>query len=113
MQSKTLWVLVVIVLAGSFAGCNKFTRERYETIYVGQPADIVEKTLGKPYVKFSDTWTYEHNDAPYYKAVIMFKDGRVIGRSWYDEREMGDHPDSKFRGKGETTIESHTTTVVE
>jgi len=78
-------------------GCatNKFTRQRYETLYNGQPASDVELTLGPPQHKFSDTWTYVH-DKPYYRAIIAFdENGRLIDKQWYDTEEMGDHPDSR------------------
>ncbi len=111
MKRSAIVILALTMLAVTVAGCNKFTRARYETIYVGQPADIVEKTLGKPYAKFSDSWSYI-NKKPFYKAVIKFENGRVSDKAWYDEREMGDHPDSKLPS-GELKTERRTTIVVE
>ncbi len=107
---------IVIVLTGAAllvclcAGCNKFTRVRYETVNNGTPQDEVEMILGRPKVKFSDSWTYV-NESPYYKAVIQFKGGRVSDKAWYDEKGMDDHPASKFPRKGGTkeTLKKRTT----
>ena len=99
MKRATVLILVACAVAAfCCTGCaKKFTRQRYETIYTGQSAFDVEKTLGDPADggghKFSDTWTYI-NHRPFYKAVIEFKSGRVSKKVWYDEHEMGDHPDS-------------------
>ncbi len=102
MSKSIVIVLTSVVLLGCVcAGCNKFTRVRYETVNIGTPQDEVEMILGRPKVKFSDSWTYV-NENPYYKAVIQFKGGRVSDKAWYDEKGMDDHPDSKFNRKGGT-----------
>jgi len=114
MSRSTVVVLVAaMLLAGLCCGCNKFTRARYDTIYVGEPAFEVEKTLGRPDAAFSDSWSYI-NEKPFYKAIIQFKDARVTKKSWYDEREMGDHPDSmKPSDERKPKVEIKTGTVVE
>ena len=95
MNKITLLMLVTMVLAVSLAGgCNKFTRVRYETLHNGMTSDEVEAILGKPRVKFSDSWTYEHED-PYYSAKILFKNDRVVGMRWIDERVHEDDPELK------------------
>jgi len=107
-RTITLLSLTAALLLGVTAGCestNKFTRQRYETIYTGQESYEVEATLGEPYHKFSNSWTYMH-DRPFYKAVIGFdQDGTVASKAWYDSEEMGDHPESLDVG-GPVTIES-------
>lgn len=113
----SLTFAVTVVLAMLLAGCNKFTRPRYETVYVGQPDWEVAKTLGEPMVRYSDEWVYE-NEKPWYKAIIKFEGDRVSGKSWYDSKELEDHPDIKARKSGDdedpsVIIERHTTTVVE
>ncbi len=97
MIRSSLWLLVGVIILTSFCGgCQqKFTRPRYDTIIVGMSEFEVQKTLGEPVVKFSDTWSYIHEE-PYYKASIMFRSGRVTDKAWYDEKRMGDHPDSKW-----------------
>ncbi len=108
---------VSVLMAGVMVGCGpaeKFTRPRYETIYAGQESWEVEATLGPPYHKFSDTWTYIHH-SPWYKAVIGFDaNGGVSTMEWYDDKEMGDHPDSLDDGEpieagGSVIIESRST----
>jgi len=95
MKRFTLLLAGAVLAAGLCAGCQeKFTRQRYETIYVGQPAAEVELTLGEPKAKFSDSWSYIHED-PFYKAIIKFSSGRVSDKAWYDEHEMGENPDLK------------------
>ena len=110
---------VVVMLAAAVGlaifcgGCAKqFTRERYDTIYVGQPQFEVEATLGKPAARFSDTWSYI-NERPFYKAIIQFKDGKVSDKSWADSRVIEDHPDSKrpVTPGGSTTIQRGRTVV--
>ncbi|OQB81352.1 MAG: hypothetical protein BWX88_04289 [Planctomycetes bacterium ADurb.Bin126] len=113
MTRTTTLVLVAALALGLFcAGCTKFTRERYETIYVGQPQFEVEATLGEPYARFSDTWTYI-NEKPFYKAIIQFKEGRVSDKAWADERVIEDHPDGKKPAGpgGSTTIRGSGTVV--
>ena len=95
-MSKLSAALLVVIVALPLicAGCGpKFTRQTYETVYVGQPAAEVEAIMGKPAAKFSDSWTYLHED-PFYKAIIGFESGRVRSKSWYDSNQMGDHPDT-------------------
>ncbi len=111
MSKLTVIVLTSAVLLGCVcAGCNKFTRVRYETVNIGTPQDEVKMILGRPLVEFSDSWTYV-NENPYYKAKIQFKGGRVSDKAWYDEKGMDDHPDSKFHRKGgpKETVKKRTT----
>lgn len=118
MTRRTLTCLIAIaMMAACFsAGCNKFTRPRYETIYVGQDQFEVQKTLGEPYATFSDEWIYE-NEKPFYKAIIKFEGGKVSHKAWYDTQQMDDHPDLQDEEdvEGETTItyERSTEMVVE
>ena len=88
MIRKGLRLLVSAALAaGLCAGCQKkFTRPRYETIYIGMPASSVERTLGEPTLESGETWSYI-NEEPFYQADISFAGGRVTRKAWYDERE--------------------------
>jgi len=96
MSRYSLLLLIVAVLVSCMcAGCEKFTRARYETVYIGMPQFEVEQTLGEPAAKFSDSWSYLHDD-PFYKAIIQFRDERVSDKAWYDANEMGTNPDTKF-----------------
>jgi len=95
-MKRTVLVALCLAAVALAAGCQqeKFTRARYDTLYVGQPDYEVEMTLGEPDARFSDTWSYLH-DEPFYKAIIEFDAGRVKSKTWYDEQEMGEHPDLK------------------
>jgi hypothetical protein len=104
-------LLTAVVLCA--VGCQeKFTRQRYETIYIGQPAPQVERTLGDPEAKFSDTWTYIH-ETPFYKAIIKFENGRVVDKAWYDSEQFDTHPDLKRPDERPGGQEVHQETVVE
>ena len=96
MTRSTILLLAALVLGASLGGCTKFTKERYSMIRNGQSQLEVEKILGPPTQKFSNTWSYLH-DQPFYKAVFAFdKDGKVIDKTWYDAKEFGTHPDAKW-----------------
>jgi hypothetical protein len=77
--------LAAVLLAPT--GCNKFTRQRYETIYVGQPVSQVEEFLGKPDYRSEGDLIYV-NRRPYYRAVIHTKDGKVSGKHWSVEKSQ-------------------------
>ena len=84
-------LLAAGLIVAACGGCQeKFSSQRYETIYIGQPAFDVEKVLGLPNARFSKSWVYVH-DKPFYKAVITFIDGRVADKSWIGEKEFDDH----------------------
>ena len=94
-MKKTLVLLVLVaVFAGAMAGCTKFTPKRYSMIRTGMTELEVEKILGPPYHKFSDSWTYTHED-PFYRAKIRFENGRVADKAWTDEKGIADDPDAK------------------
>jgi hypothetical protein len=112
MTRGTVVLLSAALLATIFCGgCNEqFTKQRYETIYIGQSQMEVEKILGNPEARFSDSWTYLHEE-PFYKAVIQFRDGRVSDKAWYDEKEMGVHPDTKGPSPSKDKVTVHTDAV--
>jgi hypothetical protein len=84
MRRQLLLLLVAAVLAAGLAGCGgkSLTRQRYETIYVGQPDWDVLKVLGRPTYQEFDTWTYVHTRTPYFQAIIHFREGKVIAKEW-------------------------------
>ncbi len=83
MKRQAAFILAGLLLAACLAGCNRsFTRERYETIYIGQPDWDVREVLGRPTLQQADAWTYVHSKTPYYQAVIYFRDGKVVGKDW-------------------------------
>jgi len=81
------WVLAAAVLAGALGGCqSQFTRQNYETIYLGAPASAVQDKLGRPTRFSGETWVYEH-EMPYYRAEIDFREGNVVEKRWYIEKQ--------------------------
>ena len=87
-------ILLVLIAAGLLsAGCwgAEFARPTYDTVYMGQSADEVRMKLGKPAVEDPDRWIYR-NQMPFYEARIVFKDGKVAGKSWSDERNVETRP---------------------
>jgi hypothetical protein len=97
MNRRALLILSAAMLAGSLTGCGggRFARPYYDTIYIDQPADDVRQALGRPQSETPDYWTYTH-ERPYYKAVIFFRNGRVVGKKWFSQRtpegDGGDKP---------------------
>lgn len=84
MTPRAKLILAALVLAALLVGCgnHSFTRQRYETIYVGQPSWDVRQALGDPTVEEPNAWTYEHTEVPYYRAVIYLRHGRVVSKEW-------------------------------
>jgi hypothetical protein len=85
-----LWAVLAAALAFSSCGCTgKFTRQRYDTVYIGQPAGDVERTLGKPEVRAGDQWLYVNRRPAHYEARILFDlDRKVVRKEWFDRKEL-------------------------
>ncbi len=83
MRTRSIVLWTACLLIGSLAGCGgrKFTPQRYDTVYIGQPAWAVERTLGAAAEKSPDRWIYLHTK-PYYRATITFQDGEVTAKHW-------------------------------
>jgi len=105
MRKRMILTLGVLGGALLFAGCSeKFTRDRYETLYVGQSAGEIEMALGEEtdkvgIFKTTDTVTYIHRD-PFYKAIILIRSGKIAEKSWYDGQTMEDDPLIKLEKRG-------------
>lgn len=83
MRRLILLTLLIALTAGAGCASEKFTRERYETIYLGQPDYDVAEVLGEPDRRGPGRWLYVHDEPPHYSAEIVFDQaGRVIGREW-------------------------------
>ena len=80
-------------------GCNKFSKKRYTTIRPGMTKLTVEKILGPPTTKFSDSWTYVpeklEDDKDYYFVTIHFAGNKVTKKTWSDKHHIADNPDGK------------------
>ena len=84
--------LAVLLLAGAGAapGCHgrRFTRENYETLYVGQPAWAIERKLGEPDRRGEGVWYYEREKPYYQRAEVHFDNGKATRFEWsYDRPE--------------------------
>ena len=78
-------VLLAAVMTGGCISSERFTRPRFETLYIGMPQAEVQSVLGKPDEQTPETWTYVHG-MPYYRADIHFENQRVSKTEWFDER---------------------------
>ena len=87
MKRSTIILLAVLLgWAGFCAGCQgKFTRQRYETIYLGMPDWEVRGILGDPTAEADGVWSYIHHE-PYYSATIQFEESRVKDKRWSYEK---------------------------
>jgi len=79
-------ILVVAMLIVGGCAANKFTRQRYDTIYVGQDKQSVREKLGEPTIELPEGWLYR-NEMPYYEARILFSGDRVSEKAWIEERK--------------------------
>lgn len=82
----------MLVLATVLSGCPgpDLTRERFETLYIGQPASSVERKLGEPTRRGVGVWVYVSEDPYYRRAEVYFDNGRVRELKWSYERPDGD-----------------------
>jgi hypothetical protein len=94
-KQRFVVILIVSVLAVGLGGCSKFTRQRYETVYVGQPAWDVRRALGRPSSQDANAWVYVHPPAPYYRTVIRFHDGKVASKEWSYDKPSSSQPVGK------------------
>jgi len=86
-HKHTIRLLLVASAVGAclIAGCEqKFTRQKFETVYVGMPDYAVEQKLGRPQETTPDKWAYTGR-RPYYRVEIIFRDGRVVETKWGSE----------------------------
>lgn len=104
MRGVRLGLLFVLPALLWTAGCSqKLTYERWESVYEGQRADVVEQVLGEPVERLDMRWLYMDADRGI-TADIYFQDGEVIGKTWSDpERGMvGKSPHVNQPGDSDT-----------
>lgn len=90
MRTPKYFLRLTLLLAMLAAGCGgaKFTRQNYETIYMGMPQERVETILGKPASQRGPLWIY-HHETPFYSAAIRFDEERKVReKSWTYERDI-------------------------
>jgi hypothetical protein len=74
--------LLVLVLLAGCGDQGEFTAANYETVYLHQPADAVERRLGEPTERRGDTWIYLREGWDYLRAEIRFDEsGRVAEKN--------------------------------
>ena len=98
MKRTVLMLAVSGLVCLAVGGCNKFSKKRFATITPGMTKLTVEKILGPPSARFSDSWTYvpdEINDKEYYNATIHFAGNKVTEKTWSDKHNIADNPDAK------------------
>lgn len=105
--AAVIWVLLAATALTACGGCDivklfhfdfrKFTRERYDTIYHGQPREQVRKKLGRPHQTTGNAWVYSR-DEPFHTAVIFFEADKVTGKRWSDFEEIDPVRAKEFRG---------------
>lgn len=78
-------LLVGLFLAGLVLGCGgKFDRVHYEMVTPGMTAEQVLDRMGQPDSRTSDEWVYQRTIGDRCRAVIGFRDGRVVEKTWND-----------------------------
>ncbi len=99
MKRTVLLLAMSGLLCLALGGCNKFSKKRYMTIQSGMTKLTVEKILGPPTAKFSDSWTYVpdkfEDDKDYYFVTIHFAGDKVTKKTWSDKNQIADNPDGK------------------
>ena len=100
MKRTALLLLMSGLLGLAVGGCNKFSRKSFSTIQPRMTKFEVEKILGPPTVKFSDSWTYvpdkiDNDKDDYYNATIHFAGNKVTEKTWSDKNGIADNPDGK------------------
>jgi hypothetical protein len=99
MKRTVLMLALSGIVFLTVGGCNKFSRKRYMTIQTGMDKLTVEKILGPPSAKFSDSWTYVpdkiEDGKEYYFVTIHFAGKIVTKKTWSDKHEIADNPDGK------------------
>lgn len=96
MKRTALLLTVSSLICFAIGGCTKFSKQRYMSIQTGMDKMTVEKILGPPSAKFSDSWTYvpeKIDDKDYYNATIHFSGDRVAKKTWSDKHNIADNPD--------------------
>ena len=119
VQRSLLTGMLLAAVLLPLVGCEKkFTRSRFDTLYVGQEAWEVTETLGTADARFSDEWHYIHDEKDgYYKAVITFDPNkRISHKRWIDpEADVWEDPPlvTDDQDRDEVIIEQHIETIVE
>jgi len=92
-RSVTLAVvgLVAVVVIGSVGCEQKLTYRNFELVHEGASPLSVEKTLGEPWVKVNDQWTWNDSERSivahiWYNKPGSAVDAKVIAKQWIDPK---------------------------
>jgi hypothetical protein len=86
VKTALLRFLPVAALAVITCGCEqKLTYERFQTIRDGDSHQVVEATLGEPWMRSigDQTWVYQDQHQRI-NASVYFQDAKVVGKRWCD-----------------------------
>ena len=83
----TAILLLAAVLTVTSLGCaGKFTKQRFDTVYIGAPSGKLLRTLGRPDSRDGDTWTYTNN-SPWYQAKFVISEDSVADKKFSYDRQ--------------------------
>ena len=114
-MNRARWAGLAAVAAGlalGVAGCQ-LTRQNYESISLGMPAERVEQILGTPRYRFADEWVYTRDDPRDLVKVSVYFDAerRTIGKCWrnpqkpWENHREGEVPGSQPDPGGQTLLQ--------
>ena len=93
-------VVLAVLAAGlalGLAGCQ-LTRQNYQRVSLGMPAERAEQILGAPRYRFADEWVYTRDDPRDLVKVGVYFDAerRTIGKCWRNpEKPWENHREGK------------------
>lgn len=116
MNVRVLGLLLALGSTIALCGCARpFTRERYETVRVGDSEAQVRLVIGDPAERLYQQWFYDDLDRNYSAVIHFDREGKVRGKEWMDARKgiwEGRDPDSPSPPPEGTVIEKRTTTTI-
>ena len=77
-----------LLLCVGCASGPRFTRERFDTVYVHSPAEEVRAKLGTPQRTTAEYWDYLNTKPTHYGARIWFRDGQVAKKKWFEGPDL-------------------------
>ncbi len=91
MRIRSVWIMLVVVVAGSMVGCTKLTFDNWQTLTLQSPKVEVETVLGTPnQYKQADRWQY-HDPDRQVTVNVEFIDGNKVTYSRWVDSEYGVH----------------------
>jgi hypothetical protein len=98
MKRTVLLLLAFVAVAALAAGCEKFTKKRFDTMVMkGQSQVEVEKILGPPDAKWTRKWRWVNFDKHFSGTVLFDTNGFVVGKAWSDSERQDIDPETQWR----------------